>query len=167
MGIGIHYYNIQLPFLNGTVARGYAAFFEGVLIHGFYPGWEKRMTRISYVVLGICLLALLLDFDAFCDDQWGIFTFLLFPSIFVIVLSLGSLFKGRIWSELGKISFEMYLWHSPLLTMLPFFHQGNCVPMPRIAMFYFAFFVTVFGAIMYYFVETPLRKYLTDKFEIL
>lgn len=114
LGLGIHYYKINLPFLNEQVARGYVAFFLGMLLYELYKkyGSDKKLYFSSVVLIVVSFIGAALRM---IDDQWAIFTFLLFPSVLFILLGAEKIFSSKVFAVLGGVSFEMYLWHVPFL----------------------------------------------------
>ena len=116
LGLGIHYYNINLPFLNGQVSRGYVAFFLGMLIYEIYKryGSNRRLYIFSIVMILICFSSAALKM---IDDQWAIFTFLLFPSVLFLFVGVEKVLSANVFAVLGGVSFEMYLWHFPFLCL--------------------------------------------------
>ena len=116
LGLGIHYYKINLPFLNDSTSRGYVAFFLGILLYELYKkyGSDKKLYISSIVLIAVCFIGGALRM---IDDQWAIFTFLLFPPVLFLFLGAEKIFSSKVFANLGGISFEMYLWHSPLLKL--------------------------------------------------
>lgn len=115
LGLGIHYYKINLPFLNDYTSRGYVAFFLGMLLYELYKkhGSNKELYISSIILIAVCFVggaALRM-----IDDQWAIFTFLLFPPVLFLFLGAEKFFSPKVFAMLGGVSFEMYLWHVPFL----------------------------------------------------
>ena len=114
LGLGIHYYKINLPFLNDYTNRGYVAFFLGILLYELYKkhGSNKKLYISSIIMISACFLGAALHM---IDDQWAIFTFLFFPPVLFLFLGAEKLFSSKVFAILGGVSFEMYLWHVPFL----------------------------------------------------
>ncbi len=114
LGLGIRYYGINLPFMNGDVSRGYVCFFEGILLYELYNNYANRKLFISSafvaVVISLCIIK-----NWLIDDIWAILVFLEFPSLLFCFLWTEKFFTSKIFDILGRISFEMYLWHSPFI----------------------------------------------------
>lgn len=116
LGLGIHYYKINLPFLNDSTSRGYVAFFLGMLLYELYKkyGSNKNLYISSINMIAVCFLGAALRM---IDDQWAIFTFLLFPPVLFLFLGAEKIFSSKLFAVLGGVSFEMYLWHFPFLLL--------------------------------------------------
>lgn len=165
LGISIIDYNINLPFFNYYSGRGYAAFFCGVLLCDIYKNIPHRKLLVSSLsIIGICGTAAFINYPVFYDNPWGIFTFLLFPSVFMLSLCLDSLIKGRWWNRLGAISFEMYLWHFPLLIFLCLIKKWLKID-EKILMAFFLGVTFLFSAALYYWIELPLYRLIVNFME--
>ena len=72
LGIGIHDYEISLPFLNESSGRGYAAFFYGTILYYIYKNYSHRFINlISYFTLIICFILGKIYYNAFFEYEWG------------------------------------------------------------------------------------------------
>lgn len=166
IGIGLTKYGINLPYLNSYSGRGYAAFFFGIIMWYAYQNINpKKLISISIVeltVLGTIIGTKMYDLY---DDQWGIATFMIFPSLFWIVLFLDRFFKRRVWKVLGEISFEIYLWHFPLLILWSFV-PGYNLHNGRMMMLEFTALTILAAIVLYYFIEIPITNLLRKKYKI-
>jgi len=170
LGIGIGTYNINLPLLNSQMGRGYYAFFFGLLLSTYI---NKNGVKLRELVISIfCLIFFTFVFIFY--PQYGekdlnyTLTFLVFPSLIFIFESkfLQKFFCHKVWGTLSAISYEVYLWHNPMLPLMyvimgwlnwnPDFSNINC-------MFIFLIASWLFGALMYFLVERPVTKLLTQK----
>ena len=138
-----------------------AAFFLGVVLFYIYRDVSKKMLGIvSGVVLGFLIMAAMVDFKLFYDDQWGIFTFIMFPSILFLALLAEERISFRKVRILGAVSFEMYLWHIPALVLLQTANAVTKVSYSRSAMILFAAVVTGWASLVYQMLEKPLSQWL-------
>lgn len=171
IGIGIFNYNINFPFFNYSTGRGYASFFLGCIIHYVYANYPQMKKTFLKVAIGLsccCIIAGCINFSLFYDDvmcQWGIFTFVLFPSIFIIFLEIDKLFVSKRWTVFGGISFELYIWHSPLFVLFSLAKETfkQIMPSPFVLMIFLLFVTICYSYLMYRFVERPIIKYLKSK----
>ena len=173
-GLSIYCNDINFPYFNCLSARGYTAFFLGGALNIFYYKCEnlrKKALVLSIISVLVCISAGLINFDLFYADefcQWGTCTFILAPSFLIIFLEIDKWFKSEKWSFFGGIAYEIYLWHVPLLLIL-FCMQKKLSIMSKIQVSFqmagFIFFVIVFSAVMYKFVEIPLGRKLNSLFE--
>ncbi len=166
IGIGIIKYEIDLPCLNIYSGRGYAAFFFGIVIWHAHQNIEPlKLSAASAAVLVISGIILVAGATELFDDQWAVLTFLIFPSILLSALYLDSFFRNSIWRILGGISFEMYLWHFPLLIIWSFIPDYSLYNQ-KIMMFVFTMITILTGAFLYFFIEVPITGFLRKKYKI-
>lgn len=168
LGIGINTYLINLPFMNPSSSRGYFAFFFGLLFAQYI---EKRKNKISdflisiVIVTGITLL-IVFRYDAVENGLNYIMTFLYYPALIRIFLSKGVLllFRFKIWGILGKISFEVYIWHIPFLLILYIINKNQVFDLFNISTI-IVYILVCFAAstILYYGVENPIANALYRK----
>lgn len=173
-GINAYCSNSYYLFLNPYTARGFSTFFLGCILYiEYYSGLlnNKIIVIISFSVLLLCTILGFFNFPVFYDDiicQWGIASFVLWPSIFIIFLELNKWFKSSKWQILGNISFEMYLWHMPFITLY-LIYCNFCSAVHLSEMFQIIFFVVfmiIFSFFIYNFVEKPITKKLSNRFHV-
>lgn len=168
LGLAGMQYFIEIPFLNSYSERGYAAFFLGVVLHYFYKNVNNRnVLCLSSGIILICTVLLgWLDFDTYFDNVWGILTYLIFPTMLFVLLWVGRNLKSEKWSDLGKISFEIYIWHFPLIVILIAIcsYLKSNVLYSNGAMLVLCALVVAFAIAMYYLIEQRLNAVL-KKFE--
>lgn len=159
LGLGIHYWGINLPFMNGQVSRGYVCFFLGMLLYELYETHASRKIFVVSAIVSVLILLCILT-NHFIDDMWAILTFLLFPAALFSFLGAEKLFAPKIFSILGGIAFEMYLWHVPFLLFYksarPFI--GIQAEITQAEMVLFAVVLIVFCIPMTLFVEKTVGK---------
>lgn len=173
LGIAGYCSNANLPFFYYHTYRGYASFFIGCIIFKAYNNQilkRKSFLICSIVSFVICVFAWIVDFDLFYDDetcQWGIATVVLFPSILIIFLELNRFFKSCFWKVLGDISFEMYLWHMPFIILYLIFNSFvlEIHDSEIFLINLFIVFMIIFSFFVYTFIEKPITRKLTNKFE--
>ena len=167
IGVAVLQYGIDLPFLNSQSARGYATFFLGMLLYKFYEKTKSfKLHIIASIVLVICILMMRFDFEMFIDNQWAVFSFVLFPSTLIVFLGLDKFMSARIWNKLGEISFEVYLWHVNGILVYMILNKKYPMLFPY-TVFSMVLFVTImfawaFG--VYNCIEKPLTRFLREKY---
>lgn len=122
IGIAINSYGWQFPFLNEYTARGYCAFFTGVLLATYC--YERNATKAETLVsLGIVVLVI--DLIVFHNGLIAngiqyVSTFVLFPAIIMLFKSsvVSKLFASKIYQTAASIAFNSFIWHMPLLIAL-------------------------------------------------
>lgn len=170
LGIGLNTYSINLPLLNPQMGRGYYAFFFGILL-AYYV--NKNGVNLKEFVLSVLCFAFFIYVYIYHPRHGQrnlnyTLTFLVFPSLILIFESkfLQKIFCHKIWETLSAISFEVYLWHNPMLPLM-YVLMGAFNWSPDfsniLSMFVFLIASWIAGAIMYYLVERPITKSLTRK----
>ena len=163
IGCGVHYWKIELPFLNDGTSRGYASFFLGMFLWQIIKKEEKSLFVVSTIIsilIGLCLLL-----NIGLDDQWGIFTFLCWPSLIVFVINLEQIISFKYLSSflvfLGGVSFEIYIWHLPMRNLYMLF-LGFPNKYTAIEMILFIVLTICFSIPLYLFVELRIRKWFSQ-----
>lgn len=170
LGMGIGTFGINLPFLNGDSARGYYAFFFGVLLAGIL---KQRKIKIKEALIcsGILIvIPLFIHFrNAFMDTGINyILTFVFYPSLIIVCKSpVVSKWLDRKWiGLLGRISFDVYIWHWPFFILLDIlmksFHWNLALGNPW-TMIGYTIFCYIFGTFSYFCIEMPINRYINKK----
>lgn len=170
LGIGVLMYGINAPFLTSPVARGYYAFFTGVILAGQL---EKRQERKALeigsllIVVGIPILIWKQNYIV-SDSPNYIMTFIYYPALIILFLSkpLAMIFRQKWLGVLGKITFDVYIWHSPLFTVLFILiklFDWNLDLNQVSTMLAFAGVCFLVGTMSYYLIERPLGTIVKRK----
>lgn len=166
IGIGIISYKIDLPFMSRSAARGYCSFFMGGIIYEMVTKFSAKVLKIySIVILLFISLAFILDFESLVDDQLLIVVFILYPPIMFLFLKseiIEKIFNHKVFGFLGKVSFEVYLWHCVYLIIFQFVSEIIQLEMePSFqTMMLFVFIVEILSMFMYKYAEVPITKKL-------
>lgn len=167
LGLGINFYGIELPFLNWTAARGYIAFFWGVILCCILTKSCSiaRLKGSSIIILVAVFILTIWNPNEMWDNFSMILTFLIYPAVIVLLLTsnmLKTILEHKIFGTLGGISFEMYLWHVPIMLIIANIHYllGYKPEYSWISMGIFTVITFVTAAILFVFVEKPLTLYL-------
>lgn len=156
---------MNLPFLNYGVSRGYAAFFWGMILYYIYNNFSRKILFIISIILTPALSFCVL-FNHGIDDMWGILTFMLFPSVLFLALSVERVFKSKLFPFLGGVSFSVYLWHSPMICLYICIKKllGFELVYSKVEMWLFGFCLCLIACLIYSFIEKPLTKQITNYF---
>lgn len=170
LGIGIQTYSINLPMLNGQLARGYYSFFWGLLLAHYVQNYGITGKSVICSILCIAFFTFVfLRYPEYGQSNLNyILIFLVFPSlVFVFESNFGkSIFRHKLWGTLGKISFDVYLWHNPMLPLMYAIigYTGWNPNFSKISSMYVFLMVSwLVGAVSYYVVETPLNRFVDRK----
>lgn len=170
LGLAGGVYGFDLPFLNWQISRGYYAFFFGLLLAAYISKYGVKVKEIVISFVSIILFTLLcIFFPQYAKVNTNyIVTFLVFPAIIILFETkvMRKIFCHKFWGTLSAISFEVYLWHLPLL-LLMYFMMNLFSWDPDFSnllfMLIFTLIVWVVATLMYFFAERPITKLLTRK----
>ena len=155
LGCGIFSYEIGLPFLNYATARGFYAFFFGVLLALDMEKFSFYRPKY-YILAGIVLLFSLFDILRGRGDGFLI-AFFVSPALILLFTSPTAerAFRGKIWQTLGDIQFHVYLWQEAVLNLVFVLGRaGLGMNMYSLkSMYAFALFMELFGAASYFLLE--------------
>ena len=169
VGIVINSYGWHFAFLNEYTARGYYAFFAGVLLATYC--YERNATRRETLIsLGavIVIIDLIVFHNGFISDGINyISTFILFPAIILLFKNsvVCKLFKSKNWQTAASIAFNTFVWHMPLLVMLLIIVNKVQIGINFISrgcMWGFLLVEILVGTLSYFLIERKLKKREND-----
>ena len=165
VGLGIQEYCIIFPFFNEDTARGYIAFFSGVLLSLYIKnyGVTKAECLISTATLALFALFLVIRPSVVTTKLQYVLTFMVFPSIVFLMESPGAkkLFRHKFWAKWSAVSFNVYIWHTPFFIALEVFRHlsGMGFEYGKLSTMYIALvIVQLFAVFSHRFIEIPLDK---------
>ena len=170
IGVAGGAFGFNLPFLNWQICRGYYAFFFGILLAAYVNKYGVRLKEIiaSFLIIACFVTAFILYPTHIAKNINYTLTFLDYPAIVLLCETkvAKKIFCHKIWGVLSGISFEVYLWHVPLLLLLyfimNFFGFGLNFSIIWI-MLLFLLAVWIISTLIYFLVERPLMKVLTKE----
>ncbi|MCM1040112.1 MAG: acyltransferase [Roseburia sp.] len=178
VAITINTWNLDLPFLNLSAARGYGAFFFGIIFARYMNEGKIR----NWMKAGSVLAVLAIVFSYFFTfarsiivrygfEEAYILTFVLYPAIMIILdfPFIRKICDFKVLGVLGRCSYDVYIWHVP---MLVFFYNLlkaanislEVSSLPCMAGFTLAMWII--GILSYYFIEKKIRGLLSAKWEL-
>lgn len=162
-------YDLSLPFVNASIARGLICFFMGLelaMLIDRYPGLRSaKALGISAVVVVLFVAAYALRpdhiYEASRDPLYYALVFVIYPCLVLVAknpLVQQLLSSGRL-RFLGGAAYNMYVWHAPLIYLylalsLVFGFDAE----RQWAMYVFLLACFVFGVISDRYIEAPLAK---------
>lgn len=170
LGCGIQAYNINLPFMNAVSARGFCAFFTGILLGDFINSTNLNYKHYAMASLAIVILTLFMIFVPKSTSAHlpYLMTFVYFPSIIILFCSkmAQKIFNFKAIGVLGQITYGIYIWHAPLFLLMTIilarFDLGINLTSIK-SMLAFTIITTVAGVFSFYHLERPINKFLERK----
>lgn len=168
VGCGLLSYQISLPFFNERSARGFYAFFFGLVFAGFIKEFgNKKTTWISALVVVFMLVLLFALWPSVV--QFGlnyILTFLFFPAVVVLFLTkpMQKVFCHSFWGKCGSIFFNVYVWHLPLMVLYLVLSKAcawNLNLENPVFMYAFLGVTIAFATASHYLIENPLDQFFS------
>ena len=164
--LGFRTHEINIPFFTPMTIRGYIPFFIGIVLCYAYTNNEKIVSSNKTLIAMIVFLLLILflfkfNYYVFCDNMYGILCFIIYPILLLIMLSLDRHIKfNKLFDILGKMSFEVYIWHFPIINILITLQRLSLVEYKYsyVYMFLFSFFVIVVAFFNVLFVEKRINR---------
>lgn len=172
LGIGIVNNPINRPFLYELNGRGYYSFFFGLLLAGFMQK-HKISSKLEWLCAAVLLIGPLLAYfwpDLLSFSFGFLLTFVYYPSLVIVFKSrlISSILNKKAIGELGRISFDVYVWHM-VVFMLLYYAMKIFDWSPNLAsrrtMAGFAAACFVFGTLSYYFIEKPINRWIQSAFK--
>lgn len=170
-------YGIAFPFFNLFIARGLVCFFAGLVLYRLLQGSKGNsdaLVLVSLLVLVLFLLAfsfwpdMVTGYDGYqpaltlADNTlWMTLCFVVYPAVIVVFRSkyLGRLFAHPVFRRMGDISYNMYMWHIPvILPLLSIAMVFGLNVQSRAAMLLALLAVFAVGAISARYVDGPLSS---------
>ena len=151
--------NMQFPFFWLESKRGYVAFFSGILIYELYVTFRKKLKYFLVILVPLSIAGIL--YRGLSD--WYLLVSFVFPAVIIIAISLPQVHHKFI-NIVGAISFEVYLWHGPLLKLVLLICDavGYRIEHSYLSMIVFSLLVWGVATLIYHFFERPVGIWLKN-----
>lgn len=170
LGAAITAASWNVPFFNGSAARGYMSFFTGVLLASFLTG--HRPGTAAFIGSGtIVIITVLLVAFRYEIMEYGIqyiLVFVLYPALIVFFETppLQKLLDHRALGTMAQIAFNVYIWHFDFNTFCAvvndLFHLGIDYT-TRTAELIVVLLSMLIGILSFYLIERPVAKLIKKK----
>ena len=185
LGIIIFLKEWKQPLLTPNTARGYVAFFVGIILHFFINKTDEFSLQIKNILVYISLFILTISFgyiffhfgdystlkySDFISNLHVFFDFVVYPPLMYLLYNfkgINSICNTKFIKNLGKISYGIYLWNFPILGgmyfLIKFFELTN----ETIVKYYFLIWITIvilhfiLSILSYNFVE---KNFIIEKY---
>ena len=170
LGCAIRTYEITLPFLTRNTARGFYAFFTGLILAKFINNKDisKKQIIASSVIVYLYLLCWYTYRELLTEGIEYILVFILYPAIIILFNSkpLKKLFSFKGIKKLSEISFSVYIIHAALIVLmfvgLKVLNKTIYFNDP-IYMIVFVIICWILGTLVHYLYEKPIQKAVDNK----
>lgn len=159
IALATNYYNINLPFLNYTLNRGYISFGIGIFCAKFIEKYSNNLFKPA--IVSLLVLTSIYILYKYCGSilftsKLYILEFIIYPCILIILVFLNFV-PEKLSCFLGNISYNIYLWNLPiqLFTILFINKFGLNVS--------FDSFMMIIVQILIHIIVAVLTYYLVDK----
>ena len=168
--LGLNIYEKELPyaFFDNDCGIGYITTFLGMILFHCAKNFREVSRKLSFIILAAtAIIAVILVkygyWSIFKEDQHIFLIFVLYPPV-LLLLSTSKILNRESFSGiskyLGKLSYEMYVWHFPLLILMSILLYVTKFPIVHgyKSMAVFEIVVVAFAVIVCKFVEPPLDR---------
>lgn len=147
-------------FVSGDALRGYRTFFLGVLLAELLTVAPKKLTMLaSLAMAGVLAVILVVIPDFYFEHQ----RIMLVAMLFCPMVGLATVFsqvRCRAFCFLGKVSFSVYLWHLPIMSLLTLIERISGIEVSRsyLTMAATALLIELLAIPIHLFVEKPIDR---------
>lgn len=174
LGCGIKNYDINLPFLNSLSARGFYAFFAGIILARFL--YEKKINKVTFIISGFIFGAFIIAYSLwpFLFSEYNLpilLSFVIYPALIIFISSdyLQCIFSSRVFGLFGRASYDVFIIHGPMLPFIflaPIVINKTIDVNSRWSLIIFALLMWIIGIILYLAYEKPVQKKMEHMFGI-
>lgn len=166
VGVAATTYEINIPFCNPLVARGYYSFFVGAILAVMVENGllnSKKPLVISILTILIYVTPKCIGWD-FLYENWKLsMPFVLYPAI--MMLGIYPIFDdvtSKAMRFLSGWSFEIYLWHGALLVIQGLLYAFGIVNYELKTFIVFSGVTTIVSLFMYIAIEKRLNIFVEN-----
>ena len=171
LGLSIQKNGTDLAFFNSYTARGYYAFFFGLVFSILFNTYKiSKFIKILSIFTVVFITFLILKHYYILERNINYtLTFIYYPSLIIIFNSsiLKRILSSKIIGKNGEICFNVYVWHICfilLLSIINKYYIFNINFASYKTMFISTIVLYIFGAVSYYFIEKHLRNIILKLF---
>ncbi|SEH64645.1 Peptidoglycan/LPS O-acetylase OafA/YrhL, contains acyltransferase and SGNH-hydrolase domains [Ruminococcus flavefaciens] len=157
-----------ISILPDSTYRALESFSIGLIICGLEKQKLIKKSRYTSLVLLILLAFSAMSSLIISSQQRRILTFVSFPALIILCIfsqfDIIEKYKSTI-TVCGKVSFEVYIWHYPLMATEQMISRISGIEVERcfMTMFLFLLVIWILAYLLYRFVETPINTLIKRK----
>jgi len=126
LGMALRSNGVMIPFFNMHLARGYYAFFFGVIIgYLYFSDMDRKMDSLATMVvcLAVFVAGMALSIsksDWFGDNTCFFYTFVTYPALLIAFLNsrIRKVLDFKWIGTIGKVTYDIYAWHLVVYFMM-------------------------------------------------
>ena len=171
-GIALHNVPFSFPFINSVISRGVIAFFIGVYLGMILEKIDyltrKERNKLRIIMILELSLAIFL-FLAGYGDSTIFFEFCIFPELIILMyrcIWLEAICTTKFVMWLGKISFGIYAWNSPIYAFLYIMIIQNYITLDYTSIWFQIIIISlhlIVAILSYHLYEKKITSWLTKR----
>ncbi len=170
LGAAVYSLEWEYPFLNSHTARGYMAFFTGLMLASLI--YDHRLSiKVAVLSLFIVIASTLILIFKYDLLEYGIIyflTFIYFPALIIIFeyAPVNKALDYKIIGTMSKLCFGIYVWHFEFNTFCAIENERHGLGInfcSRKAEFIMLLIVIMIGIVSFYLIERPLSRFIRKK----
>lgn len=173
LGLSIQKNGTDLAFFNSYTARGYYAFFFGLVFSIFFYNYKiSKFIKISSIFSVVFITILIVRYFSIVEKNINYtLTFIYYPALIIIFNFniMRKIFFTKIVREFAEISFNVYVWHVAgiiIVIILNKMFSLNIKLNSYKTMILFTIILYVFGSISHYVIEKGFGKLILKNFKL-
>lgn len=170
LGLSIQKNGTDLAFFNSYTARGYYAFFFGLVFSIFFNNYKiSKFIKMLSIFLVVFITFLIVRHYSIVERNINYtLTFIYYPALIVTfnINIIKKIYSNKLISKITEISFNVYVWHVVAFLILIIFNKIynlNIRLDSYKVMIIFTIILYIFGAFSHYLIEKPLERLIKNR----
>ena len=173
LGLSIQKNGTDLAFFNSYTARGYYAFFFGLLFSMLFNTYKiGKFIKISSIFSVVFITILIVRYFSVVEKNINYtLTFIYYPALIIIfnIDIIKKIYSSKLITEFAEISFNVYVWHVAGIIIVIILNKMFSLNMKLNSyktMILFTIILYVFGSISHYVIEKGFGKLILKNFKL-
>ena len=170
LGLSIQKNGTDLAFFNSYTARGYYAFFFGLVFSIFFNNYKiSKFIKILSIFSVVFITFLIIRHYSIVERNINYtLTFIYYPALIVTfnINIIKKIYSNKLISKIAEISFNVYVWHGVaflILIILNKIYNLNIRLNSYKVMLVFTIILYIFGIFSHYLIEKPLERLIKNR----